>query len=555
MTAVGIDLGTTNSCVAVWRGGKVEVLPGADGQPITPSWVAESEKGEWTTGMFAKRMAETNPRHTYRAVKRLIGRAFEDPQVGMVQEVSAFAIAPADNGEAWIDGRESLLAPAFIQAHILRRLKGAAELALGKPITQAVVTVPAYFNDAQRKATLEAGEIAGLKVLRIINEPTAAAFALELDRADEPRTVAIYDLGGGTFDLSLLSIDGDNIEVSCSNGDTFLGGEDWDHRLLDHLADEFMAGRGVTQSGSDKAVDVAGFDPRKDPLCLQRLKLAAEAIKIDLSFGETAEHPLPRFALVGVERTPVDFMPSVTRTQLENLTADLVTRTTELCTETLADAGLTVDQIDLVVLVGGQTRAPAVQAAVRALFPGRPMISPDPDQIVARGAAIMAAALTGALARDLEDVTPFAIGVQAFPPRAHPDADAGEAMVVIVPANHRIPCHIAAPFTVQSDDQEAVTVRLRQGNSDDVRENLPLGRFDLEGVRAKDGRKIIDVTVDIDADGVMTASARDRGSGRTQALTVDTMGLSPRAIDRMRKQTAAAGRTEDAINSAAGAQT
>jgi molecular chaperone DnaK len=514
MTAVGIDLGTTNSCVAVWRAGKVEVLPGPDGHAVTPSVVTSLPNGEWRAGSTAVKVAESYPDHTYRAVKRLVGRQFDDPVIALTQGVSAFAIGPADNGEAWIVGREKLHPPAEIQAHILRRLKAAAELALGKTVTQAVITVPAYFNDAQRRATIDAGDIAGLKVLRIINEPTAAALALELDRAEGPQRLAIYDLGGGTFDLSILETAEDGeLEVKVSNGDTFLGGEDFDRALVDMLADEFL--------------DQHGVDLRKDVISRARLKLAAEDAKQELSFTETAEISLTRITLVGEERTPATLHRVVTRSQLEQATADLIAKTVAICAEAMAEAQMTPADLTRVVLVGGQTRSPAVQQAVKEFFGGVTMLAPDPDQIVARGAAVMAAALTGQLGLELEDVTPFSIGVEA----------ADGTMIEIIAANSKIPARRVVPFSTLTDDQDAVSVRLRQGNSESPGDNLPLTLFHLEGVRAgkESKRPVVDVTVDLDADGVVTVQARDRGSGRVHADTVDTMGLSPRAIEQMRR--------------------
>ena len=514
MTAIGIDLGTTNSCAAVWRGGRVDVLKDAEGYPVTPSVVSVRENGETIVGRRAARELEINPLHCYRAVKRLIGRRFTDPQVKLTQETSAFEIQPAENGEAWIQGRDQLLSPSHISAMVLARVKASAELALGKKIDKAVITVPAFFNDAQRKATLAAGEIAGLRVLRIINEPTAAAMALELDR-ESPQIVAVYDLGGGTFDLSILRVDAEGeIDVLCSNGDTFLGGEDFDRALVDHVAEAFIAEHGV--------------DPRGDVLARARLKLAAEEAKCELSEAEQTRILLPKpFMVIGVEREPVALDAPLTRATLEQLTAPLIARTIEICALALEDAGLSVGEIDRVVLVGGQTRMPAVQAAVKSFFGRATMLAPDPDQIVARGAAVMAAALTGQLAVELSDVTPFALGVQS----------ARDEMINLIPAQHKIPARKTVAFTTVVPDQDAVTVRLRQGGSEDPRDNLALGRFDLDGVRpGRDGRVIIDVTADIDADGVMTASARDRGSGRVQNLTVETMGLSPRAIERLAKQ-------------------
>jgi molecular chaperone DnaK len=511
LTAIGIDLGTTNSCAAVWRNGKLSVINDAEGYPVTPSVVSVRENGETIAGRRAARDAEINPLHCYRAVKRLIGRRFEDEQVRLTQEVSAFEIQPAENGEAWIQGRERLHAPAEIANHVLRRMKASAELTLGKKIEKAVITVPAFFNDAQRKATLAAGEIAGLKVLRIINEPTAAALALELDR-DGPATIAMYDLGGGTFDLSILRVDDKGeIEVLCTNGDTFLGGEDFDRRLLDHIADDFFEQHGV--------------DPRGDMLARARLKLAVEELKCELSSVEAGEISLAPFMVIGAERRPVSLLAKVTRETLERLTADLIARTIALCRAALEESGLDVAAIDRVVLVGGQTRMPAVQAAVKAFFGRAVMMAPDPDQIVARGAAVMAAALTGQLAVELEDVTPFALGVETADGR----------QINLIDAQAKIPARATRAFTTEADAQDGVTIRLRQGSSADPRENLALGRFDLDGVKPKDGRSIVDVTADIDADGVMTAAARCRGSGRVQTLTVETMGLSPRAIERLGK--------------------
>lgn len=515
MTAIGIDLGTTNSCAAVWRHNRVEVIKDAEGRLVTPSAVSMRANGEVIAGNRARLDAASNPEHVYRWVKRLIGRRFDDPQVAEQQRMASYTIAPADNGEAWVQGRERLHSPPEISGHILRKLKLAAELNLGKKVTKAVITVPAYFNNAQRRATIDAGRIADLEVIRIINEPTAAALALELDRGAGPQTIAVYDLGGGTFDLSILRANAEgDLEVIVSNGDTFLGGEDFDRVFVDALAERFLAEHGL--------------DPRTDVLALARLKEAAEMAKCELSETLEAEIFVGTLMVVGPDRIPKDFTPKATRAELEALTTPLIDRTIGLCAEALIESGLTTADIDKVVLVGGQTRMPLVQAKVREFFGRSTVISPDPDQIVARGAAVMAAALTGQMAVDLEDVTPFSLGVQA----------ANDQMVTLIAAQSKIPARQTVPFTTAVEDQDAVTIRLRQGNDEDPRECLPLGLFRLEGVRPdKSGRRIIDVTADIDADGVMTASARDRGSGRVQSLMVDTLGLSPRAVDRLAKLT------------------
>lgn len=522
MTAIGIDLGTSNSCAAVWRGGEVLVIKDHEGQPITPSVVSIRESGETLVGPRARRDHAANPEHCYRWVKRLVGRRFDDPQVALLQSVASYRIAPADNGEAWIQGRESLISPVQISAHVLRRLKDAAEIAIGKGVDKAVITVPAYFNNAQRTATLQAGEAAGLQVIRIINEPTAAALALGLDRATEPATVAVYDLGGGTFDLSILSVDADGeITVLVSNGDTFLGGEDFDRLLVDYLSELVIAEHHA--------------DPRENVLARARLKEAAEEAKVRLSFEDETQVVLGRLMMVGEERKPVNLDVTVTRAKLEALTGELVARTIRLCDAALREAELDRAAIDKVVLVGGQTRMPLVHQAVRAFFGRTAVEAPDPDQMVARGAAIMAAALTGQMAVELADVTPFAICVQ----------DANEQLVPLISAQSRIPAHAKVAFTVAEPDQSSVMIRLRQGNAEEAADNLALGRFDLEGVRPdKAGRPIVDVSVDIDVDGVMTASARDRASGRPSSLVVDTMGLSPRAIAQMAKATARAGRAQ-----------
>lgn len=523
MTAIGIDLGTTNSCAAVWTPKGVVVLKDAQGHDVTPSIVSVRESGEIVVGHRAKPLVEVEPLHTYRAVKRLIGRRYDDEQVKLTQGQSTFEIQPAENGEAWIQGRERLHSPAEIQAHILRKVKAAAETALGKPVTKAVITVPAFFNDAQRKATLIAGEIAELQVLRIVNEPTAAAMALELDR-DGGQVVAVYDLGGGTFDLSILKVDAKgDIEVLCSNGDTFLGGEDFDRALVDHIASEFAAEHGV--------------DLRQDVLERGRLKMAVETLKCELSFADEAEIMLPRMTLVGVERRPVDLQMKVTRATLERITAGLIAKTIEICRAALEESDITIEAIDRVVLVGGQTRMPAVMEAVKSFF-GRAIVeAPDPDQIVAKGAAIWAAALTGQILKGLEDVTPFALGVETADGR----------MIDLIGAQSKIPARATRAFTTAAEGQDGVTVRLRQGDAETPGDNLALGRFHLDGIRpGRDGRTIIDITADIDADGVMTASARDRGSGRVQNLTVDTMGLSPRAIERLAKISKSAARADAA---------
>jgi molecular chaperone DnaK len=408
---------------------------------------------------------------------------------------------------------------------VLGRVKASAELALGKKIEKAVITVPAFFNDAQRKATLAAGEIAGLSVLRIINEPTAAALALELDR-DGPQTVAVYDLGGGTFDLSILRVGEDGeIDVLCSNGDTFLGGEDFDRLIVDHIATAFEAEHGV--------------DVRQQTIPRWRLKCAVEEAKCALSFSQTMAINLPIFTLIGEERRPVDLAFELTRETVEALSAPLIAQTVEICRQALADANIDISAIDRVVLVGGQTRMPAVQEAVKSFFGRAVLMAPDPDQIVAKGAAILAAAMTGQLVVDLDDVTPFALGIET----------ARGDMVTLIEAQAKIPARATRAFTTAALDQDAATIRLRQGNSDAAADNLALGRFHLDGLRSPKDRTapIIDITADIDADGVMTAHARDRGSGRVQNLTVDTTGLSPRAVERLAKVARAAGKQPEAI--------
>lgn len=527
MAAVGIDLGTTNSCVAVWRKGRVVVIEDAEGMPVTPSVVGVRSTGEVLVGRPARAEAEINPEHTYRSVKRLIGRAFDDPHVATAAQMASFAIAAADNGEAWIQGRERLHSPAEISAHVLRRLKEAAEKRLGEPIKKAVVTVPAYFNAAQRQATKDAGEIAGLEVMRIINEPTAAALAYGLETGGEKRTVAVFDLGGGTFDLSVLRLDGDDFEVIATNGDTFLGGEDFDQRIVDHVAEAFLLEHGI--------------DPRLDKLMLQRLKDSCEQAKRDLSSADSCElrgsgNPEPglRFFTVHPEtKAPIDLRFTLTRAALEGLVADLIDRCVDICRLALQDAALTPAEIDQLILVGGMTRMPAVSAAASALFGAAAVIHPNPDQVVAEGAALMAASLTGSLDIDLQDVTPFAIGLET----------ADRRMYELVPAQTRIPTRIVKPATTAEPDQPAVTVRVRQGNEDAAGANLPLGQFHLSGLRpGPAGSARVDIMIDIDADGIVTVGARDRATGRNNNMTVEPAGLAPKAIQRMAKAARMSGR-------------
>lgn len=507
MTAIGIDVGTTNSCVAIWRNGRIDVLPSFEGGFVTPSVVAVTEAGETIVGEPAKASAELNRTHTYRAVKRLIGRRFDDPAVETIATMSAFGIVEADNGEAWIEGRQRPMSPQEISGLVLRRVKQAAERAIGKPVTQAVITVPAYFNNAQRQATREAGKIAGLEVLRIINEPTAAAIAEDLSGADD-RTVAVFDLGGGTFDISILrAVDGE-WEVLATNGDTFLGGEDYDARIVDYWAEGFLRSNGV--------------DLRLDKVARQRLRDAAEKAKVMLSSVDVAEVPLDYIANPG---SPLHFKAQLSRATLEELTSDLTKRAVEICRMALADAELTPVDIDELILVGGMTRMPAVYSAAQEYFAKSALQAPDPDQIVAKGAARMAAVLTGELALELADVTPFALGIET-----------ADGYAVLIEAQSRIPARVTRPCTTAADLQGAVTVRVRQGLSEAAKENRPIAEFHLTGLRpGKAGEPRIDVTAEVDADGTVTAGAYDRSTGRRNSRTVEEIGLSPKAIERIAK--------------------
>ncbi|WP_135210349.1 Hsp70 family protein [Vitreimonas flagellata] len=517
MTAVGIDLGTTNSCIAVWRkAGVVEVIKDIEGALVTPSMVAVKDNGEVLVGWPAKREAELNPEHTYRSVKRLIGRAFTEDETAQMATKSPFAIARADNGEAWIQGRDNPMPPAQISGMVMTRLKKAAERALGREVTKAVITVPAFFNDAQRRATRDAAGIAGIEVLRIVNEPTAAALAADIDARDG-RTVAVYDLGGGTFDLSVLRAESGQFEVLSTNGDTFLGGDDFDARLIDWVAERFLADHGV--------------DLREGKVSLQRLADEAERVKRALSESDRVQFSIPYAALEPVKpgadgRPHIDLDLEITREQFDGLTADLVARTIDCCEAALADAGIAPGDVDELLLVGGMTRAPAVLEAATTYFGGVPWRAPDPDQIVARGAAILAAALTGQLDIELVDVTPHPIGIET----------ADHSMAVLIPAQTKIPCQVKRACTTQVDSQEAVTVRLRQGGAELAADNLALGQFHLEGIGARPaGAARVDVTIDIDVDGIVTASAKDRATGRSNNITAEAAGLAPKAVERMAK--------------------
>lgn len=522
MTAIGIDLGTTNSCVAVYRNGHVVVIKGAEGLNVTPSVVAARDNGEVLVGMPAKREMMVNPEFSFRAIKRLIGRRFADPQVSDTQKMSAFQIAPAENGEAWVVGRARLQPPAEISGLILKRLKEAAERHLGKPVKKAVITVPAFFNDSQRQATKDAAAIAGLEVLRIINEPVAAALAVDLeDHAAEQRRVAVYDLGGGTFDLSILTMTDGAYEVAVTNGDTFLGGEDFDALIMARWADQFQARY--------------NHDLRTNKIAVQRLRDAAEEIKRMLSESEVAQLDLEFIDRVrgeDGETKPVEhFLVTLTRGELETMTAPLIERTIAICEAALAEAGLEPKDIDQVLLVGGMTRMPAVRAAVQELFEARPIAQPNPDEVVAIGAAVMAAALTGELDIDLADVIPLAIAIET----------ADHALFEVMAAQQRIPHRKIIPVTTAEHDQSAITVRVRQGNELNAADNLPLGEFHLDRLRpAPAGAALIDLTVDVDADGMVLVQARDRATGRSNALTMEATGLAPKAVERMAKAARAA---------------
>lgn len=509
---VGIDLGTTNSVVSIREGNNTKVIINAEGMPTTPSVVAFTDSGERLVGLLAKRQAITNPENTIFSIKRLIGRKYESPQVKKAMQTLPYKIVPADNNDAWIEVRGKKYSPQEISAMILQKLKKTAEDYLGETVTDAVITVPAYFDDAQRQATKDAGKIAGLNVLRIINEPTAAALAYGLDKKKDEK-IAVYDLGGGTFDISILEIGDGVFEVKSTNGDTFLGGDDFDERIVSWIIDEFKKENGI--------------DLKKDKMALQRLKEAAEKAKHELSSSLETEINLP---FITADQTgPKHLVKKFSRAKLESLVEDLVDRTIEPCRKALSDAGLSASEIDEVILVGGMIRMPLVQKKVKEFFGKEPHKGINPDEVVAIGAAIQAAVLKGEV-KDvlLLDVTPLSLGIETL----------GGVMTKIIPRNTTIPTKKSQVFTTAADSQTSVTIHVLQGEREMSRDNKSIGRFDLVGIPpAPRGVPQIEVTFDIDANGILHVTAKDLGTGKEQSIRITpSSGLTEDDINKMVKE-------------------